>query len=83
MYALANGLPQEAKVLALTGTVQYDLWANVISRLEVRWDTSADGSPHFGGDTAIGHPDQEQCCHGCGQRHLQILTGLKIIRPLP
>ena len=22
----------------LTGTVQYDLWANVISRLEVRWD---------------------------------------------
>jgi hypothetical protein len=43
------GLPQEAKVLALTGTVQYDLWANVISRLEVRWDMSADGSPHFGG----------------------------------
>jgi opacity protein-like surface antigen len=22
----------------LTGTVEYDLWANVISRLEVRWD---------------------------------------------
>jgi hypothetical protein len=54
-YVLANGLPQEAKVLALTGTVQYDLWANVISRLEVRWDTSADGSPHFGG-TAFGAP---------------------------
>ena len=54
-YVFANGLPQEAKVMALTGTVQYDLWANVISRLEVRWDTSADGSPHFGG-TAIGTP---------------------------
>jgi len=39
---------QEDKVIALTGTVQYDLWANVISRLEVRWDHSADGSPHFG-----------------------------------
>ncbi|HKI68552.1 MAG TPA: hypothetical protein VKA67_03120, partial [Verrucomicrobiae bacterium] len=23
---------------ALTGTVQYDLWANVISRLELRYD---------------------------------------------
>jgi hypothetical protein len=28
----------DAEVLSLTGTVQYDLWANVISRLEVRWD---------------------------------------------
>jgi hypothetical protein len=51
-YVLKNGMPQEAKVMALTGTVQYDLWANVISRLEVRWDTSADGSPHFGGTVA-------------------------------
>jgi hypothetical protein len=46
-------LEQEAKVVALTGTLQYDLWANVwanvISRLEVRWDHSADGTPHFGG----------------------------------
>jgi hypothetical protein len=37
------------KVLALTGTVQYDLWANVITRLEVRWDHAADGSAPFGG----------------------------------
>jgi hypothetical protein len=37
------------KVLALTGTVQYDLWENVISRLEVRWDHAADGSTPFGG----------------------------------
>jgi hypothetical protein len=40
---------QEAKIFAVTGTFQYDLWANVISRLELRWDTSADGSPMFGG----------------------------------
>lgn len=39
----------DVKVIALTGTLQYDLWANVISRLEVRWDHSADGSDHFGG----------------------------------
>jgi hypothetical protein len=25
-------------VIGLTGTVQYDLWKNVISRLEIRWD---------------------------------------------
>lgn len=40
------------KVVALTGTVQYDLWANVISRLEVRWDHAADGSTPFGGTVA-------------------------------
>jgi len=37
------------KVLALTGTVQYDLWANVITRVEVRWDHAADGADAFGG----------------------------------
>jgi hypothetical protein len=37
------------KVTALTGTIQYDLWANVISRLELRWDHAADGSTPFGG----------------------------------
>ena len=39
----------EAIVLALTGTVQYDLWKNVISRLEVRWDHSLNGTDLFGG----------------------------------
>jgi len=37
-----DGLPE--KVLALTGTVQYDLWKNVLSRLEVRWDHQLSGS---------------------------------------
>jgi hypothetical protein len=41
------------KVLALTGTVQYDLWANVITRLEVRWDHAADGSSPFGGAEGV------------------------------
>ncbi|MGP8239366.1 MAG: outer membrane beta-barrel protein [Limisphaerales bacterium] len=41
------------KVIALTGTLQYDLWANVISRVEVRWDHAADGSAPFGG-TVVG-----------------------------
>jgi hypothetical protein len=30
-----------SEVVSLTGTVQYDLWANVLSRLEVRWDHQA------------------------------------------
>ena len=35
------GLP--LKVVAMTGTLQYDLWKNVMSRLEFRWDHQADG----------------------------------------
>lgn len=31
-------------VVALTGTVQYDLWQNVVSRLEIRWDYSDEGA---------------------------------------
>jgi hypothetical protein len=41
----------EFDVFALTGTVEYDLWKNVLSRLEIRWDHAADGSEAFGGDT--------------------------------
>src|SRR5206468_915792 len=39
------------KVFALTGTIQYDLWKNVMSRLEVRWDHAADGSSGAFGNT--------------------------------
>jgi hypothetical protein len=39
----ANGAPYGTldKVIAITGTFEYDLWANVMSRLEVRWDHNA------------------------------------------
>jgi hypothetical protein len=37
------------KIVAFTATVQYDLWQNVMSRLEVRWDHSASGDEAFGG----------------------------------
>ncbi len=40
-----------AKVIEFTETVQYDLWKNVISRLEFRWDHAADGAAAFGGAT--------------------------------
>jgi hypothetical protein len=42
------------KIFALTGTAQYDLWKNVISRLEFRWDHSASGDYLFGGTTSTG-----------------------------
>ena len=42
---------QKFDVLALTGTLQYDLWKNVLTRLEFRWDHSASGGDLFGGDT--------------------------------
>ena len=29
------------EIFAMTGTLQYDLWKNVISRLEIRWDHEA------------------------------------------
>lgn len=44
--AVVNG--KDNNVYALTGTVQYDLWKNVISRLEVRWDHGNSGE-QFGG----------------------------------
>ena len=40
-----------AKIFALTTTVQYDLWKNVISRLEFRWDHSCSGDKIFGGQS--------------------------------
>ncbi len=44
------------KVFALTATMQYDLWKNVVSRLEARWDHAADGSRAFGAATAGANP---------------------------
>ena len=38
-----------SKIFALTGTVQYDLWKNVLSRVEFRWDHSASGQDAYGG----------------------------------
>ena len=41
----APGLP--SKVVAGTVTVQYDIWENVLSRLELRWDHSANGQDAY------------------------------------
>jgi hypothetical protein len=40
------------KVIETTATLQYDLWKNVLSRLEFRWDHAADDSNAYGGTIA-------------------------------
>jgi hypothetical protein len=47
LFAGVPGFPD--KVASLTGTVQYDLWKNVLSRVEFRWDHAANGMASFGG----------------------------------
>lgn len=54
--AAVNGAgASSVDIFAWTGTVQYDLWKNVLSRLELRWDHSCTGTPAFGG-TVLGVP---------------------------
>jgi len=43
-----------SRVFATTGTVQYNLWKNVLSRIEFRWDHAADGSEAYGGTPVAG-----------------------------
>lgn len=45
-FAAVPGLP--TRVLGLTGTLQYDLWANVVSRLEARFDRDLNGDNAYG-----------------------------------
>ncbi len=42
------------KVIEGTATLQYDLWKNVLSRVEFRWDHAADDSNAYGGTVAGG-----------------------------
>jgi hypothetical protein len=47
------------KIFAVTGTVQYDLWKNVLSRIEFRWDHSADGENAYGGTAPADAPTKK------------------------
>ena len=48
-----------SEAMELTGTMEYDLWANVISRLELRWDRVGSlNTPNAIDDSgSIGHKD--------------------------
>jgi hypothetical protein len=51
-------------LFAVTGTLEYSLWQNVVSRLEIRWDHCASGDKPYGGTqvydpaTGTGGPDE-------------------------
>lgn len=48
---LASGA-ENNQVWSLTGTVQYDLWQNVLTRAEVRWDHADEGT-YFSSDSGF------------------------------
>jgi hypothetical protein len=62
-----------SKVVALTGTLQYDLWKNVLSRLEIRWDHAANGRGAYGGD--ISNPP----IPGPGDKKNSVLVAANVI----
>ncbi len=58
---VSAGLASQAinnHVYAVTATAQYDLWKNVISRLEFRWDHAEHGVA-FGSANSVGAPTAE------------------------
>ena len=54
-YFVTDVPGSDTQIWELTATIQYDLWKNVLSRLEFRWDHGDDGDL-FGG-TTTGAPD--------------------------
>ena len=58
-YAWQNGYYGQncESVYALTGTVQYDLWKNVLSRVELRWDHRNNTTPGTQGFTSSNNKD--------------------------
>src|SRR5262249_2408459 len=44
------------RVLSVTATLQYDIWKNVLSRLEFRWDHSLSGRSTWGDVASDGDP---------------------------
>jgi hypothetical protein len=56
-YLATAGMPRKA--FALSETAQYDLWKNVISRVEFRWDNSVTGVDAYGGTTSNPAPNSK------------------------
>ncbi len=48
-----------SKVIEGTATLQYDLWKNVMSRLEFRWDHAANDVNSYGGGTPSAAPNRD------------------------
>jgi Putative beta-barrel porin-2, OmpL-like. bbp2 len=53
-YNSLDAITIPRRATELTATVQYDLWKNVLSRVEARWDHDAGGTGVWGGTTENG-----------------------------
>jgi hypothetical protein len=49
VFGYETGDGKKNELFSLTGTIDYALWKNVISRAEVRWDSAVSGDRPFGG----------------------------------
>jgi len=61
-YSVGSGTPgasDQNSMGAVTFTADYSLWANVITRAEVRWDHNLDGDKIYGGGGTSGDPDAD------------------------
>jgi len=73
------------KVIALTGTVQYDLWKNVLSRLEIRWDHQAgdigggSGNAYGGTVESVGNGEGGTTTRTTGFKHNSYMIAANII----
>ncbi|HZL43064.1 MAG TPA: hypothetical protein VFD66_07260, partial [Verrucomicrobiae bacterium] len=68
----APTVPDEA--LELTLTAQYDLWKNVMSRLELRWDHALNAQGVWGGTVSNGSGSP-----GTGTRDNAVMLAANII----
>ena len=69
-----------SKFLALTSTLQYDLWNNVISRLEIRWDHQAgDGDMDGWGNAPSVSESLGSSPSGAGTKQNNVLIAANII----
>jgi len=48
IYTVAPGRTDRDELGSLTGTIDYSLWENVLTRLEARWDRALSGDHPFG-----------------------------------
>jgi len=75
----------KGKIFALTATVQYDLWKNVISRLEFRWDHDASDEYEYDGRPAAAvcsaRMATTKTLYARGELHLQVLGKITYATP--
>jgi hypothetical protein len=77
LSGLAGG---NSKFFALTSTLQYDLWNNVISRLEIRWDHQAgDGDMDGWGNAPSVSESLGSSPSGAGTKQNNVLIAANII----